>query len=81
MQRHQHQHAVDLRKPVRSLLGHEHEVASRDLARGTTLDGRTAGIVRVGAALVLEGAARGPLEITSLAEESRPPAHAAVGQA
>jgi hypothetical protein len=25
---------------------------------------------------VLEGAARGPLEITSLAEESRPPAHA-----
>ena len=26
---------------------------------------------------VLEGAARGPLEITSLAEESRPPAHAA----
>ncbi len=26
---------------------------------------------------VLEDAARGPLEITSLAEESRPPAHAA----
>jgi hypothetical protein len=26
---------------------------------------------------VLEGAARGPLQITSLAEESRPPAHAA----
>ena len=28
------------------------------------------------ASQVLDGAARGPLQITSLAEESRPPAHA-----
>jgi len=56
--RHQHERAVDLREPVRRLLGHEYEIARSDLPWCAALDSCSARIVGVRAPFALERAAR-----------------------